>query len=326
MQAYFKSGCRLALSALALCSAQLAHAAEPAFPSRTVQLVVGFAPGGFPDIAARFIAPLLAEQWKQPVVVENRPGGGSSVAARLIAAAPADGHMLLSTTAGHSAAPALYAKLGYDPAADFAGVAILGTTPLLLVVPPASGMRTLADLISQAKARPGQLNFASAGTGSNTHFAMEVLRSLAGMDMVHVPYKGIPEALTDTMTGRVQVFAAPLGNALNLVRDGKLQAVATTRAQRAPLLPNVPTVSESGLRYSWETWFGLLAPAKTPRAVVNKLHADIMQVLAQPAAAERWAALGAELSRATPEQFDGIVRDEISTFTQSARSAGIKPE
>jgi len=334
MQAYWKTLLRkgAACAALSL-HAFAANAAEPApgaaaavFPSRTVQIVVGFSPGGFPDIAARFIAPALADFWKQQVIVENRPGGGSSVAARLIAASPADGHMMLSTTAGHSAAPALYAKLGYDPAQDFSGVAILGTTPLLLVVAQNSDIRSLKDLIAQAKARPGYINFASAGVGSNTHFAMEVFKSVAGIEMEHVAYKGIPEALTDTMTGRVQIFAAPLGNALAMVKGAKLHALATTRAQRSPLLPEVPTIAESGLSFSWETWFGLLVPSKTPRSIVAKLHADITRALSQPSAAERWAALGAEMSRAAPEQFDQTIRDEINTFTRSARAAKIQPE
>ena len=328
MQGYWKTSLLKLMAGLALgWHAIAAPATEPmAFPSRTVQIVVGFSPGGFPDIAARFIAPALADIWKQQVIVENRPGGGSSVAARLIAGSTPDGHMILSTTAGHSAAPALYSKLGYDPSQDFAGVAILGTTPLLLVVAQNSDMRSLKDLIAQAKAKPGYINFASAGIGSNTHFAMEVFKSVAGIDMEHVPYRGIPEALTDTMTGRVQIFAAPLGNALAMVKSAKLHALATTRGQRSALLPDVPTISESGLPFSWETWFGLLVSAKTPRPVVAKLHADISRALSVPAVAERWASLGAEMSRATPEQFDQTIREEIATFTKSARAAKIQPE
>lgn len=334
MQGYWKSllcnivpGIALALQSLAINAAEPAPAAAAAtFPSRNVQIVVGFSPGGFPDIAARFIAPALADIWKQQVIVENRPGGGSSVAARQIAASNPDGHTLLSTTAGHSAAPALYSKLGYDPAQDFSGVAVLGTTPLLLVVAQNSDIRSLKDLISQAKARPGYINFASAGVGSNTHFAMEVFRSVAGMEMEHVAYKGIPEALTDVMTGRVQIFAAPLGNALAMVRGSKLHALATTRTQRSSLLPDVPTIAESGISYTWETWFGLLVSSKTPKPIVAKLHTDILRALSQPSVAERWASLGAELSRATPEQFDQTIRDEIVTFTRSARIAKIQPE
>jgi tripartite-type tricarboxylate transporter receptor subunit TctC len=318
------------LGVLPLClgaqAAQAAELAAPPFPTRTVEIVVGFSPGGFPDIAARFIAPTLSTMWNQPVVVRNLPGGGSSVAARQIAASTPDGHAILSTTAGHSAAPALYSKLGYDPATDFAGVAVLGTTPLLLVVAQGADMRSLKDLIERAKARPGQVTYASAGIGSNTHFAMEVLRSQAGIDLQHIPYKGIPEALTDVMTGRVAVFAAPLGNALAMLKSGKLQALATTRGQRSPLLPDVPTVAESGMNYVWETWFGLLVTATTPRPLVNRLHADIARALTVPAVAERWASLGAETSQATPEQFDRTIREEIATFTRSARAANIQPE
>ena len=329
MQAYWKTIRRNASSCMALAlTATLAHAAEPvtAFPTRTVQLVVGFSPGGLPDIAARLLAPALTDIWRQQVIVENRPGAGSAVAARMVAGANPDGHMILSTTAAHSAAPALYAKLGYDPATDFSGVALVGTTPLLLVVGPTSGMRALSDLIAQAKAKPGHINFASAGVGSNTHFGMEVFKSVAGLEMTHVPYKGIPEALTDVMTGRVDVFAAPLGNALALLRDSKLRALAVTKGQRTSLLPDVPTVAETGLAFRWETWFGLLVSSKTPRALVMRLNADITRILEQPAVAARWAALGAEVPRTTPDQFDQIVRDDIATFTRSARAAKIQPE
>ena len=329
MQAYWKSNrCKAALCASLALAAPHTFAAEPAgtFPSRTVTLVVGFSPGGLPDIAARLLAPALSDAWKQQVIVENRPGAGSAVAARMVATGNADGHTILSTTAAHSAAPALYAKLGYDPAADFSGVALVGTTPLLLVTGPNSSLKTLADLIAQAKAKPGFINFASAGVGSNTHFGMEVFNSTAGIEMTHVPYKGIPEALTDIMTGRVEVFAAPLGNALAPLRDSRLRALAVTKGQRTSLLPDVPTVAESGIAYRWDTWFGLLVSSKTPRAIVMKLNADIMRILEQPSIAARWAALGAEVPRATPEQFDQIVRDDIATFTRSARAAKIQPE
>ena len=207
------------------------------YPVKPIRIVVGFTPGGGPDITARFIAQKLAESWPQNVVVDNRPGAGGTIAAQLVAHANPDGYTLLSVSSAHAVAPAIYAKLPYDPRKDFAGITLTASSKYLLVVAPALGVKSLADLIALAKARPGQLNFSSAGVGSGTHFAGEQFKSMAAINVVHVPFKGIPEALTETMSGRVQFFMAPIANAVNLVKEGKLAAlgrhIAAARPSRA---------------------------------------------------------------------------------------------
>lgn len=309
------------------CSAQTGASSAQAYPSRPIRIVVGFAPGGLPDISARLVAEQLSAAVKHPVVVENRPGAGGTIAARLVARAEPDGHTLLSVTSAHAAAPALYSKLGYDASRDFAAVSLLGTNPMLLVAAPSLGIKSVADLVKLAKSKPGQLNYASAGIGSNTHFSMAVFNSKAGIDMVHVPYKGLPEALTETMTGRVQVFMTPIGPVLDLVKTGKVVALASAGARRSVVLPDVPTIVESGaLDFRWEAWFGFLAPAKTPRAIIAKLDREVQRILQRSEVRERWTTMGAEMSPSTPENFDRLIREEIALLLQAARSANIRLE
>lgn len=323
---YFTAG--MSLMALAPLGV---HAAEPtptaAFPNETVRIVVGFSPGGVADVSARIVGQKLSERWKQAVVVDNRPGAGSAIGAQFVAQAKPDGLTLLSVSAAHAALPALNAKLGFDPGRDFAGVALTCTGPLLLVATPGLGVKSVKDLLSLVRAQAGQINFASAGKGSATHFAMELFKAKTGADIVHVPYKGIPEALNDTVHGRVQLFILPLLNALPLVKDQKLVALGVTTAQRSPLLPDVPTLGESGVAgYRWESWHGLLAPAKTPRSIVNKLNEDILQVLDMPDARARIAALGLYSPTQNPEQFDRFIAEEINSYVAAARAAQLTPE
>ena len=308
-------------------AAQSSGPPAQAYPTKPIRIVVGFAPGGLPDIAARAIAEQLSPILKQPLVVENRPGAGGTLAAQLVARAEPDGHTLLCVTAAHAAAPALYAKLPYDAARDFAGVSLLGTNPMLLIAAASLGVKSIADLIALAKAKPGELNFASAGIGSNTHFSMEVFKSKAGIDIVHVPFKGIPEALTETMAGRVQLFMTPIGPVLEQVKSGKVVALGSTGTRRSVLLPDVPTVAGSGaLDYRWEAWFGFLVPAKTPRAIVTRLDRETARILERPDIRERWTKMGAEMSPSTPERFDRLIRDEIALLVRAARAANIKAE
>jgi tripartite-type tricarboxylate transporter receptor subunit TctC len=309
----------------------LGRAAEPMptapFPNDTVRIVVGFSPGGVADVSARIVGQKLSERWKQAVVVDNRPGAGSAIGAQFVAQAKPDGLTLLSVSAAHAALPALNAKLGFDPGRDFAGVALTCTGPLLLVATPGLGVKSVKDLLSLVRAQAGQINFASAGKGSATHFAMELFKAKTGADIVHVPYKGIPEALNDTVHGRVQLFILPLLNALPLVKDQKLVALGVTTAQRSPLLPDVPTLGESGVAgYRWESWHGLLAPAKTPRSIVNKLNEDILQVLDMPDVRARIAALGLYSPTQNPEQFDRFIAEEINSYVAAARAAQLTPE
>ncbi len=312
------------------------HAARPAgpatgaaetYPSRPLRIVVGFTPGGVADIAARVVATKLAENWKQQVVVDNRPGAGSAIGTGIVAASEPNGYTMISVSAAHAIIPALYSKLPFDSERDFAGVAVTCTGPLLLIASSSAAVRSVKDLVALAKAKPGQLNFASAGVGSATHFAMEVFKSKAGVNIVHVPYKGVPEALTDTLTGRVQLFVSPLINAMPQVKDGKVVALGVTTTFRSNLLPEVPTIAESGLPgYRAESWHGLLVPAKTPRAIVAKLHAEITRILQQPEARAQFAKLGLVSPATTPDELDKFIRGEIATYKEIARAGNIRAE
>ena len=306
-----------------------AHGADAAasFPTRPIRIVIGFTAGGVVDISSRVIAQKLAESWKQQVVVDNRPSAGGIIGAQIVGKANPDGYTLLAVTASHAVAPAIYSKLPYDTVKDFAGITTTLNSPAVLVVSPALGVKSVKDLIALAKAKPGQLNFASAGIGSATHFSAELFKSMAGIDVTHVPFKGTPEALTDTMTGRVQYFLSPLAVALPTIKDGKLLALAVSTAKRASVIPEVPTIAEAGVTgYNWGTWFGMLAPAKTSRPVVDKLNREITRILILPDVRERWVSLGAEPIPSTPAEFDKLIAEQIAVLTQLARAANIKAD
>ena len=320
-----------AVTAVTVFSAVFAFSAAPAlaqpYPSKPIKVLVGFSPGGVPDIVARVLAQKITEDWKQPVLVENRVGAGSNIAAQALASAPADGHTLLSVSSAHAISPAIYAKLPYDVLKDFAGVTLTATGPALVIVSPQLGVNTLPEFLALARSRPAQFNYASAGVGSGSQFAVELLKAQAGVDLLHIPFKGIPEALADTMAGRTQLFIAPYASAINLVREGRAKALAVTSAQRMADLPNLPTVSEAGVPgYKWIFWYGLLAPAKTPRAVLDKLQAEVAVILKQPQLLQRFAALGIEPVTSTPEAFDQLINDEVQLFKKLAQASAIKAD
>ena len=315
-----------ALAALGL--AAHAQGGDPAdYPNRPIRIIVGFTPGGGPDITARYVAQRLTESWKQQVLVENRPGAGGTLAANFVAIAPADGYTLLSVSSAHAVAPAIYAKLPYDTQKDLVGITLTAVSKYLLVVPPSLGAQSVQALIEMARARPGHLNFSSAGVGSGTHFAAELFKSMASIDVVHVPFKGIPEALTETMTGRVQFFMAPIANGLNLVKDGRLVALGVSSAQRDPLVPDVPTIAEAGVPgYDSILWFGLLASSRTPRPLISKLNRETVRFLHDPEAKARWAPIGLDPHPTTPEAFDRLIAADIATFTRLARAGNIRAD
>jgi tripartite-type tricarboxylate transporter receptor subunit TctC len=312
--------------------ASSAHAASTAadtavFPNKPIRIVVGFTPGGGPDITARLVAQKLTESWKQQVVVDNRPGAGGTIAANTVANANPDGYTLLSVSSAHAVAPAIYTRLPYDTRNDLSGITATATSKYLLVVSPALGIKTVKDLLALAKSKPGQLNFSSAGVGSGSHFTAELFRSMAGVQVVHVPFKGIPEALTETMSGRVQFFMSPIANAVNLVKEGKLVALGVTSPARDPLVPEVPTIAEAGVPgFESELWFGLLTSSKTPRARIAQLNREITRILREPEVKRRWAPLGLEPIPSTPEQFDQRIASEIDVFTKLARVGNIKAD
>src|SRR5437660_1750219 len=230
------------VAAFVLSGLACAARAQDDYPSRPLRIVVGFTPGGGPDITARHIAQRLGESLKQQVIVENRPGAGGTVAAGMVARSPADGYTLLSVSSAHAVAAAIYPKLAYDTLKDLAGITQTATSKYVLVAAPSLGVRSVKDLLAAARARPGERNFSSAGIGSGTHFAAEVFKAMAAIDVVHVPFKGIPEALAETVAGRVQFFMAPIANSVNYVKDGRLLGLGVASLQRDPMLPEVPTV------------------------------------------------------------------------------------
>ncbi len=298
----------------------------PDFPTRPIRIVVGFTPGGQPDIFSRMIGVKLGEALGQPVVVDNRPGAGSAIGTKIVADATPDGHTLLCVSASHVISPAVR-KLSYDPVKDFSGITQMYNASYLLVAAPGLGVKNVRDLITMAKAKPGALNFSSAGTGSGTHFAGEVFKDAAKIDVVHVPYKGIPEAMNDTMTNRVQFFMAPLASSAALVREGRLVALGVTSLKRVTIYPDIPTVAESGLPgFAFDSWGGLLAPSKTPRAIVTRLNREVTAVLNAVDIRQRMRALGAEPAPSTPEAFDKQIAKELREIGAIARRAGIKPQ
>jgi tripartite-type tricarboxylate transporter receptor subunit TctC len=297
------------------------------YPVKPIRIVVGFTPGGGPDITARYVAQKLTEAWKQQVIVDNRPGAGGTVGANLVANANPDGYTLLSVSSAHAVAAAIYAKLPYDTKKDLAGITQTATSKYLLVVPPSLGVKSIKDLIALVKAKPGQLNFASAGVGSGTHFAAEQFKALAGINVVHVPFKGIPEAVTETISGRVQYFMSPIANSLNLVKDGKLLALGVSSPQRDALVPDVPTIAEAGVSgYQSELWFGLLTSAQVPRPIIGRLNGEIGRILGDADVKQRWLPIGLEPRPTTPVEFDRLVAGDIELFTKIARAGNIKAE
>lgn len=314
----------LILATLALPAATMA---TDNYPNKPIRIVIGFGAGSTVDISARVIGRGLSESWKQQVIPDNRPSAGGILAAQLVAGANPDGYTLLSVSASHAVAPAMYSKLPYDTAKDFAGITTTVSVPAVLVVAPGLGVRNVKDLIAMARAKPGQITFSSAGIGSATHFSAELFGSLAGLNVVHVPYKSVPEQITEVMVGRVQFTLAPASNAVPFIKDGKLLALAVSPAKRVAVLPDVPTLMEAGVTgYQWQTWFGLLAPAKTPRPIVAKLNQEVSRILNLADSKERWNAIGAEPVPIAPEAFDKFVTEQISLFTKLAKAANIKAD
>jgi tripartite-type tricarboxylate transporter receptor subunit TctC len=300
----------------------------PGFPAKPIRIVVPFTPGSATDIIARVVGPKLAERWGRPVVIDNRPSAGGIVACTIVAEATPDGHTLMVTGSNFAGSAALYAgKLPYDAVRDFSGITQFATTPLVLVVGPSLGVKSVKELIALAREKKGQLNFASTGLGSGPHYGAELFKLAAGIGAVHVPYRGSPETLTDVMSGRVQFVLSPVLAAAPLIRSGRVLALGVTTPYRAQALPEVPTIAEAGLPgFEYQGWYGMLAPGKTPRKIVNLLNAEVGHVLDLPETRERIANQGAAAKRSTPEAFDQLVRDEITTRTKVWRAAGVKVE
>jgi tripartite-type tricarboxylate transporter receptor subunit TctC len=297
------------------------------YPSKPIRIVIPFSPGSASDILARFIGPKLYEAWGQQVVADNRSSAGGTVASGIVAAATPDGHTLMLTSSAFAGSAALYENLPFDSVKDFSGVSQVASTALVVVVSPALGVKTLKELIGLALQKPKQLNFASSGIGSGTHYGSELFNMAAGISAVHVPYKGIPEAVNDTLTGRVHYFITPLLPTISLIKSGRLVALAVTTTQRVAVLPDVPTVAEAAMPgFVYDGWFGIFAPSKTPRAIIGRLNREVVRIIETTDVRDKILNQGATPKSSTPEAFDKLVRDEIVTRRKVFRAAGIKPE
>jgi tripartite-type tricarboxylate transporter receptor subunit TctC len=297
------------------------------YPNKTVHMIVPFTAGSATDILARTFGQKLSEMWGQPVIVENRPGAGGTIGAAVVAKSPPDGYTLMVHSAAQAYNASIYPTLPYDTTKDFVEIVPLAGQPNVLVVAPSSGIKSVAELIAQAKQKPGQFNFGSAGTGSGTHINGEKFRLAAGIDVTHIPYKGTPEALNDTLAGRVTYFFSPISAALPNIREGKLVALGVSTAKRSSALPNVPTIAEAALPgFDYNLWVGLFAPASTPPDIVDKINKDVDRVLQLPDVKERLANFGAEAMPMTPAEFRKFVQAEIDDSAKVIKAAGIKAQ
>jgi tripartite-type tricarboxylate transporter receptor subunit TctC len=302
-------------------------AAAQEYPAKSIRFIVPYSPGGGTDLLARIVGKKLAENWGQQVVVDNRVGAGGIIGTELVAKAPPDGYTLLVTASTHSINPGLFKKLPYDPIKDFAAIGPMATGPNILVVHPSLPARSTRDLIALAKKRPGELTFASAGIGSTTHLAGELFKSLARIEVVHVPYKGSGQAQIDLVGGQVSYMIDSVPSALPRVKAGKTVALATTGKQRFAALPDLPTVAESGLPgYESISWWGLLAPAGTPQPIIIKLNNEVARIIKLPDVKELIATQGVETWGTTPQQFLDFIKEETGLYARIIREAGIKVE
>jgi tripartite-type tricarboxylate transporter receptor subunit TctC len=316
---------RAALAALVLSA--LAGAASAQYPSHPVRFIVPSAVGGGTDIIARAIALKLSESLGAQFVVENRPGAGQMIGIELAAKAPADGYTILMAASTLAINPIMYKAVPYDPVRDFAPITQAATLPNVVVVHPSLPVKSIAELVAYAKARPGQLNFASAGIGTSPQMSIELLKSMAGIDMVHIPYKGTAPGVVDVLAGQVLVMAPNVLTALPHIKSGKLRALAVTSPKRSAALPDVPSVAEAGLPgYDSTQWYGVLAPAGTQREIVARLHGAIARALRDEEVGKRLAADGAEPVGSSPEEFAAFIKSETEKWAKVAQTAGIKAE
>lgn len=314
----------VSLAALLLGFPALAKA--DAYPAKTIRIIAPFPPGGPADILSRIIAGKLSQSWSQQVIVENRPGAGGNIGAEAVAKSEPDGYTLLLGFVGtHAINPSLYGKMPYDNVKDFEPVAQVATVTIVLVVNPSVAASSVKELIALARAKPGQLTFGSPGNGTPQHLAGELFNTMAGVDMLHVPYKGAVPALTDLLGGRLSMIFSSMPPALPHVRSGKLRALGVTSLERTPAAPELPTVAESGVPgYVVNNWYGILAPRGTPKEVVAKLNAEIVKIMKMPDVKESLSAQGAESFTGTPDQFATYIKDETAKWAKIVKSSGAR--
>jgi tripartite-type tricarboxylate transporter receptor subunit TctC len=312
-----------ALVALGLAQAS---AQMPSWPTKPIKAFIPFSAGSATDIIPRAVFDRVAADLGQPIVVENRGGAGGTIAVGAVVKAEPDGYTILANSSAHTVAPSIIDNIPYDTARDLSGVVTLGKNANILVVSPAKGWKTAADLVAAAKARPGTVNYASAGVGTATHISAERFRQSAGFQATHVPYRGGPEALADIFGGRVDFYYCPISTALPLLRDGRLVALATSTPQRASALRDVPTSLEAGYASSdYTVWYGVFMPAKTPRAIIDKFHMATMKVIATPAMQQKLNELAVDPMPLKPAEIDALVETEIKANEKLIKAAGIKP-
>ena len=308
--------------------APIAASCAQLYPSKPIRLVIHFPPGGPTDFVGRAVAQKLTEAWGQQVIVDNRPSAGGIVGVEAVVRSNPDGHTLLFATGGSmSIAPAFNARLPYNVFKDLAPISLLVINPQILVLHPSLPANSVIELIALAKSRPGRINYASVGPGSPNHLGMEMLKAMAGIDMVHIPYKGTAPAITDVLAGQVSLMFNSMPSVLQHVRGGKLKGIAVGSAKRSPAAPDIPTVAESGVPgFDYVTWYGLFAPAATPRPVIDKLNAEIVKMLGEPGLSKRFATQGADPQSSSPEGLARYMRGEHERWKKIIREAGIKPE
>jgi tripartite-type tricarboxylate transporter receptor subunit TctC len=297
------------------------------WPTKPLRAIVPIAAGSMADIVARVVFEQLSTQLGQAIIVENRPGAGQTIGASVVAKSEPDGYTLLVNSSAHAIAPSLHLNLNYHPARDFAAVIPLGIMPNVLVVPPAKGFKTVGEFVAAAKAKPGAMNYTSAGVGTATHLSAERFRSSAGIQAVHVPLKGGAEAVTEVMTGRIDFFFGPVGVVAPRVREGKLTALLVNGAKRSSLLPDVPTTLEAGFSNAeYPFWLGVFVPAKTPRDIVDRLHRETLKALQAPKVRDKLAALGIDPMVMTPTEFDTHIEKEIAVNAALVKAIGFQPQ
>jgi tripartite-type tricarboxylate transporter receptor subunit TctC len=308
------------------CVVHVSGAWGQAYPARPIRWVAPFPPGGTTDIVARIVAEKLTEALGQQVTLDNRPGAGGNIAAEIVAKAPADGYTVLTGFPGLAINPSLYAKLSYDPLKDLAPVILISSAPLLMVVHPALPARTVKELIVIAKRRPGELSFPSAGNGSSSHLGGELFKSVAGIDILHVPYKGSMQGMVDLISGRMQLMVNPLPEMIPFVESGKLRGIAVAGLKRSTVMPDLPTIAETLPGFEVTTWNGLMAPAATPKEIVARLNAEVVKLLKTPATMKRMTELGLDTIASTPEQFADHLRRETEKWAKVVKASGARIE
>jgi len=325
-----KTPLRRLLGAALLAAASLVSfaAACAAYPDKPIHFVVPYPAGGPLDAVARLLAQKVSDRLKQPVVVDNKPGAGGNIGADLVAKSAPDGYtLLMGAVATHAINPTLYASIPYDAQKDFIAVTQIASTPNVLVVNPSLPVHDVKEFIAYAKANPGKLNFGSGSTGSAGHLAGELFKSMAGVQMTHIPYKGAAPAMNDLIGGQIQLMFDNLASSLAQVKAGKIRALAVTTAKRTPLAPDLPTIAESGLAgFDINTWFGLFVPANTPHEIVSLLHDEFVRALHEPDVREKMTAMGAEPVGSTPEQFAAYIRSEAQKYARIIKASGAKAD